>query len=73
MVPIGGFFQETGGQWIFVLDPSESFATKEIFRLAGKIQNIMKYLKDFSPVKKLLSRVMKPLARMKNWSLKNTK
>ncbi len=28
LVPIGGFFQETGGQWIFVLDPSESFATK---------------------------------------------
>ena len=28
LVPIGGFFQETGGQWIFVLDPSESFALK---------------------------------------------
>ncbi len=26
LVPIGGFFQETGGQWIFVLDPTESFA-----------------------------------------------
>ena len=28
LVPIGGFFQETGGQWIFVLDPTESFAVK---------------------------------------------
>ncbi len=28
LVPVGGFFQETGGQWIFVLDPSGSFATK---------------------------------------------
>ena len=30
LVPIGGFFQETGGQWIFVLDPTESFATNVI-------------------------------------------
>ena len=28
LVPVGGCFQETGGQWIFVLDPSGSFATK---------------------------------------------
>lgn len=28
MVDRGGFYQTTGGQWIFVLDPSESFAIK---------------------------------------------
>jgi len=36
MVPIGGFFQETGGQWIFVLDPSESFATKRNISIGRK-------------------------------------
>lgn len=36
MVPIGGFFQETGGQWIFVLDPSESFATRRNISVGRK-------------------------------------
>jgi HlyD family secretion protein len=36
LVPIGGFFQETGGQWIFVLDPSESFAYKRNISIGRK-------------------------------------
>jgi HlyD family secretion protein len=28
LVPRGGFFQSTGGQWIFVVDPSGKFAVK---------------------------------------------
>ncbi len=36
LVPIGGFFQETGGQWIFVLDPSESFATRRNISIGRK-------------------------------------
>jgi HlyD family secretion protein len=36
MVPIGGFFQETGGQWIFVLDPSESFAVRRNISIGRK-------------------------------------
>src|SRR4030043_172962 len=36
LVPIGGFFQETGGQWIFVLDPEESFATKRNISIGRK-------------------------------------
>jgi HlyD family secretion protein len=36
LVPIGGFFQETGGQWIFVLDPSESSAYKRNISIGRK-------------------------------------
>ncbi len=36
LVPIGGFFQETGGQWIFVLDPTESFAVKRNISIGRK-------------------------------------
>ncbi|HNY14646.1 MAG TPA: HlyD family efflux transporter periplasmic adaptor subunit [Bacteroidales bacterium] len=36
LVPIGGFFQETGGQWIFVLDPSGSFATRRNISIGRK-------------------------------------
>jgi HlyD family secretion protein len=36
LVPIGGFFQETGGQWIFVLDPTETFATRRNISIGRK-------------------------------------
>jgi HlyD family secretion protein len=36
LVPIGGFFQETGGQWIFVLDPDETFAVKRNISIGRK-------------------------------------
>ena len=36
LVPIGGFFQETGGQCIFVLDPTESFATRRNISIGRK-------------------------------------
>ncbi|HCT70217.1 MAG TPA: hypothetical protein DF409_03340 [Bacteroidales bacterium] len=29
----GGFFQETGGNWIYVLDPSEQYAVKRSIRI----------------------------------------
>ncbi|NQV17438.1 MAG: HlyD family efflux transporter periplasmic adaptor subunit [Armatimonadetes bacterium] len=35
LVPRGGFFQSTGGQWIYVLDKSESFAEKRDIRLGS--------------------------------------
>jgi HlyD family secretion protein len=37
----GGFFQQTGGNWIYVLDPTESYATKRPIRINR--QNIMHY------------------------------
>jgi HlyD family secretion protein len=33
LVPRGGFYQSTGGQYIFVLDPTEKFAIKRDIRL----------------------------------------
>lgn len=36
MVPIGGFFQETGGQWIYVLDETESFAVRRNISILRK-------------------------------------
>jgi len=33
LVPRGGFYQSTGGQYIFVLDPTEKFAVKRDIRL----------------------------------------
>ncbi len=35
LIPRGGFFQSTGGQWIYVLDKTESFAEKRDIRLGS--------------------------------------
>lgn len=37
----GGFFQQTGGNWIYVLDPTESFAVKRDIRINR--QNTLHY------------------------------
>jgi HlyD family secretion protein len=54
MVPIGGFFQETGGQWIFVLDPSESFATKRNITIGRKNPRYYEVLEGLKPGEKVI-------------------
>jgi HlyD family secretion protein len=54
LVPIGGFFQETGGQWIFVLDPSESFATKRSISIGRKNPKYYEVLEGLKPGEKVI-------------------
>jgi HlyD family secretion protein len=54
LVPIGGFFQETGGQWIFVLDPSESFATKRDISIGRKNPKYYEVLEGLQPGEKVI-------------------
>ena len=54
LVPIGGFFQETGGQWIFVLDPSESFATKRDISVGRKNPKYYEVLEGLQPGEKVI-------------------
>lgn len=54
LVPIGGFFQETGGQWIFVLDPSESFATKRNISIGRKNPKYYEVLQGLQPGEKVI-------------------
>jgi len=54
MVPIGGFFQETGGQWIFVLDESESFATKRSISIGRKNPKYYEVLEGLEPGEKVI-------------------
>ena len=44
MVPRGGFFQSTGGQWIFVLNDDETEAVKRNITIGNRIRNFMKLL-----------------------------
>jgi HlyD family secretion protein len=54
MVPIGGFFQETGGQWIFVLDPAESIATKRDISIGRKNPKYYEVLEGLQPGEKVI-------------------
>jgi HlyD family secretion protein len=54
LVPIGGFFQETGGQWIFVLDPSETFATKRDISIGRKNPRFYEVLGGLKPGEKVI-------------------
>jgi len=54
LVPIGGFFQETGGQWIFVLDPSESFAVKRNISIGRKNPMYYEVLEGLQPGEKVI-------------------
>jgi HlyD family secretion protein len=54
LVPIGGFFQETGGQWIFVLDPTESFAVKRNITIGRKNPKYYEVLDGLQPGEKVI-------------------
>jgi HlyD family secretion protein len=54
LVPIGGFFQETGGQWIYVLDPSESYAIKRNISIGRKNPKYYEVLEGLKPGEKVI-------------------
>jgi len=54
LVPIGGFFQETGGQWIFILDPTESFATRRDISIGRKNPKYYEVLEGLQPGEKVI-------------------
>jgi HlyD family secretion protein len=54
LVPIGGFFQETGGQWIFILDPTGSFATKRNISIGRKNPRYYEVLGGLQPGEKVI-------------------
>jgi HlyD family secretion protein len=49
LVPIGGFFQETGGQWIFVVDESGDFAIKRNITIGRKNPRYYEVLEGLKP------------------------
>jgi HlyD family secretion protein len=54
LVPIGGFFQETGGQWIFVLDPGGSAAFKRNISIGRKNPKYYEVLDGLQPGEKVI-------------------
>jgi len=55
LVPRGGFFQSTGGQWIFVVDPSGEFAVKRSIKLGNQNPKYYEILEGLEPGEKVIT------------------
>ena len=73
LVPIGGFFQETGGQWIFVLDPTESFATRRNISIGRKNPRYYEVLEGLMPGEKVIVSGYETFGKNEKLILKNNK
>jgi len=51
----GGFFQETGGNWIYVVDPSGKFAAKRQIRLGRQNSYYYEVLEGLDPGEKVIT------------------
>ncbi|NUM79318.1 HlyD family efflux transporter periplasmic adaptor subunit [bacterium] len=49
LVPRGGFYQKTGGQWIFVVDPSGDFAIKRPIKLGRQNPQVFEVIDGLFP------------------------
>lgn len=55
MLPRGTFFQNTGGQWIFVIDKSGDFATKRNIRLGRQNPQSYEVLEGLQPGEQVIT------------------
>jgi HlyD family secretion protein len=55
VVPRGAFYQETGGNWIYVLDKSEKFATKRNIKLGRQNPAVYEVLDGLVPGEKVIT------------------
>ena len=54
LIPQGGFFQSTGGQWIFVVDETGTFAEKRAIRIGRKNNEYFEVLEGLNPGEKVI-------------------
>ncbi len=55
MVPRGGFYQTTGGNWIYVVDESGDFATKRFIQLGRQNPTHFELIKGLEPGERVIT------------------
>ena len=55
MIPNGSFYQETGGNWVFVVAPDESEAVKRNVRLGRRNTDFIEVLEGLEPGEKVIT------------------
>jgi len=54
LLPRGSFFQETGGQWIFVLSPDQQYAVKRYIKIGRQNPKFYELLEGLKPGEKVV-------------------
>lgn len=54
LIPRGGFYQSTGGQWIYVVDPSGDFATRRSIRINRQNPRHYEVVEGLKPGEKVI-------------------
>ena len=54
IVKRGGFFQETGGNWIYIVDATDDFATKRKIRIGRQNTNFYEVMEGLEPGEKVI-------------------
>ncbi|RMF58831.1 MAG: efflux RND transporter periplasmic adaptor subunit [Calditrichaeota bacterium] len=55
LIPRGGFYQKTGGQWIYVVDESGAFAVKRKIRLGRQNTQMFEVLDGLTPGERVIT------------------
>jgi HlyD family secretion protein len=55
LVPRGGFYQKTGGQWVYVVDRSGTFAVKRTIKLGRQNPQVFEVLEGLQPGEQVIT------------------
>jgi len=55
LLPRGGFYQKTGGQWAFVVDPSGAFAVKRPIKLGRQNPQVFEVMDGLYPGEEVIT------------------
>jgi len=55
VIPLGGFYQTTGGNWIYVVDESGNFAEKRSIRIGRKNLEVYEVLEGLEPGERVVT------------------
>jgi HlyD family secretion protein len=64
LLPSGGFFRDTGGNWAFVLDKSGAFAERRALSLGRRSPDYFEVLSGLAPGEQVITSEYSGFARM---------
>ena len=69
-IPRGGFYQKTGGQWLYVVDPSGVYAVKRPIKLGRQNSRYFEVLEGLQPGEKVVTSLYDTFGDMERLALK---
>lgn len=70
LLPRGGFYQATGGQWAYVMDKTNGFAAKRNIRLGRQNTNMFEVLEGLEPGERVITSSYENFGEMEKLVLK---